>query len=331
MIFMNTIALVCGGYTGEYEISLQSAEQVYENLKDIYNVYKIIIDKQSWYYDNDGKKVDVDKTDFTLTLNNVKIHFDAAFIIVHGSPGENGLLQGYIDMLGIPYNTCGALASAVTFDKVICNAVVKQMGIVNVANNTYVYQDEGKIDADSILSKVKLPVFVKPSQGGSSLGTFKVTDSGDLEEKINKAFEVHGKVIIEEYIKGREFSCGVMTADNKITALPVAEICPKTDFFDWQAKYKGLSDEIVPAPIDTQTTRLIQTTSEKIYKNLNCKGVCRVDYILEEETGKLFFLEINTTPGQSKESIVPKQIRSMGKDVKWLYEIQMEAVLQHKK
>ena len=181
---------------------------------------------------------------------------------------------------------------------------------------------------EDILSKVSLPVFVKPSQGGSSLGTFKVTNREDLLEKIDKAFEVHEKVIIEEYIKGREFSCGVMKIDNKITALPVAEICPKTDFFDWQAKYKGLSNEIVPAPIDKATTQLIQTTTEKIYKNLNCKGVCRIDYILNSDTNELYFLEVNTTPGQSKESIVPKQVRCMGKDVKWLYKTQLEDIIK---
>ena len=325
---MKNIALVCGGYSGEYVISIESAQQVYENLKDEYNIYKIIITKDKWYYEDNKEKINIDKNDFSLTIDGKKILFDAAFIIVHGTPGENGLLQGYFDMLSIPYNTCDALTSAVTFDKIICNAVVKQMGIVKVANNTCVYQNDKPLKEEDILSKVSLPVFVKPSQGGSSLGTFKVTNREDLLEKIDKAFEVHEKVIIEEYIKGREFSCGVMKIDNKITALPVAEICPKTDFFDWQAKYKGLSNEIVPAPIDKATTQLIQTTTEKIYKNLNCKGVCRIDYILNSDTNELYFLEVNTTPGQSKESIVPKQVRCMGKDVKWLYKTQLEDIIK---
>ena len=324
---MKNIALVCGGYSGEYVISVQSAEQVYENLKDNYNVYTIIINKDSWYYDNNGQRTDIDKNDFTLMLNGSKIKFDAVFIIIHGTPGENGLLQGYFDMLNIPYNTCDALTSAVTFDKVTCNSVVRDMNIVAVARNFTVYKSDD-FDTDTVLKHVNLPVFVKPSQGGSSLGTFKVTKREDLQDKIEKAFEVHEKVIVEEYIKGREFSCGVMTIDNKITALPVAEICPKTDFFDWQAKYKGLSDEIVPAPIDKATTELIQSTSEKIYKNLNCKGVCRIDYILNSDTGELFFLEVNTTPGQSKESIVPKQVRYTGKDGKWLYTMQVEQMLK---
>ncbi|MBR1627547.1 MAG: D-alanine--D-alanine ligase [Bacteroidales bacterium] len=322
------IALVCGGYTGEYEISLESADQIYENLKENYNVYKIIITKQDWFFENNGEKISIDRNDFSLTLDSRKIVFDAAFIIVHGTPGENGLLQGYFDMLSIPYNTCSALTSAVTFDKVICNAVVKQSGIVKVADNTFINQDEELPTAEEILNKVSLPVFVKPSQGGSSLATFKVTDKEDLLPKIKEAFTVDNKVIVEEFIKGREFSCGVMTIEGKITALPLAEICPKTDFFDWKAKYKGLSEEKVPAPVDEATTLLIQKTSEKIYKHLHCKGVCRIDYILKEETGELYFLEVNTTPGQSKESIVPKQIRYMGKNVKWLYETQIADMLK---
>ncbi len=324
------VALVCGGYSGEYVISIESAQQVYENLLEQYNVYKIIITKNRWYYQNDTTQIDIDKNDFSLTIDNTKIIFDIAFIIVHGTPGENGLLQGYFDMLDIPYTTCSALTSAITFDKAICNEIVRNFGIIHVASNIALHKQDN-ISIDTILQKISLPVFVKPSQGGSSIATFKVTKQEDLLPSIQKAFEVDNKILIEEYIKGREFSCGVMKIDNKITALPIAEICPKTDFFDWKAKYKGLSNEIVPAPIDDKTTTLIQKTTEKIYKLLDCNGVCRVDYILENDTNKLFFLEINTTPGQSKESIVPKQIRYMGKSTKWLYQTQIESVLKDNK
>jgi len=324
------VALVCGGYSGEYVISIESAQQVYENLLEQYNVYKIVITKNRWYYQNDTTQIDIDKNDFSLTIDNTKIIFDIAFIIVHGTPGENGLLQGYFDMLDIPYTTCSALTSAITFDKAICNEIVRNFGIIHVASNIALHKQDN-ISIDTILQKISLPVFVKPSQGGSSIATFKVTEQEDLLPSIQKAFEVDNKILIEEYIKGREFSCGVMKIDNKITALPIAEICPKTDFFDWKAKYKGLSNEIVPAPIDDKTTTLIQKTTEKIYKLLDCKGVCRIDYILENDTNKLFFLEINTTPGQSKESIVPKQIRYMGKSTKWLYQTQIESVLKDNK
>ncbi len=324
------VALVCGGYSGEYVISIESADQVYENLCEEYNVYKIILVKDRWYYKDAEREIDVDKNDFSLTIDNNKITFDIAFIIVHGTPGENGLLQGYFDMLDLPYTTCNALTSAITFDKAICNEIVRNFGIINVAANVAVRKHD-KVSTEDILKKVSLPVFVKPSQGGSSIATFKVTKKEDLIPSIEKAFEVDNKVLVEQYIKGREFSCGVMKIDNKVTALPIAEICPKTDFFDWKAKYDGLSNEIVPAPIDDTTTSLIQKTTEEIYKLLDCNGVCRIDYILEEETKKLFFLEINTTPGQSKESIVPKQIRYMGKSTKWLYQTQIESVLKERK
>ena len=324
---MKNIALVAGGYTGEYEISIQSAEQVYDNLKNDYNLYTIIINKDEWYYDYNGTKINVDRNDLSLNIDGKTVRFYAAFIIIHGTPGENGLLQGYFDMINMPYNTCNALVSAVTFDKVTCNAVVKQMNVVNVADNVFVYKDDMPLQADEILNRISLPVFVKPSQGGSSLATFKVTREDELLPAVKEALNFHGKVIIEQYIKGREFSCGVMTVEGKVKALPVAEIVPDSDFFDYKAKYNGLSKEIVPAPIDQATTSLIQSTTEKIYKELNCKGVCRIDYILQQDTNRLFFLEVNTTPGQSKESIVPKQIRHMGKDVRWLYKTQLEAIV----
>lgn len=323
---MKTIALVAGGYSGEYDISLQSAEQVEENLKNDYIIYKIIIDRSDWYYLHNGKKISVNRNDFSLTIDNKKIKFDGAFIIIHGTPGENGLLQGYFDMIGLPYNTCDALCSSITFDKATCNAVVRDMHLVNVAKNYTIYAED-KIDIDNILQHISLPMFVKPSQGGSSIGMSKVTKQEDLIPAIETALQVHPKVMLEEFIKGREFSCGVMQVDNKIMALPVTEIVPKTEFFDYQAKYDGASDEIVPALVDKDIYELIQRTTEKIYRALNCKGVCRIDYIYDVDKKELFFLEVNTTPGQSLHSIVPNQVRAMGKDVHWLYFTQMEATL----
>ncbi len=328
---MKTIALVAGGYSGEYDISLQSAQQVEKYLQEDFIIYKIIITRQDWYYEHKGQKISVNRNDFSLVVDEQKICFDAAFIIVHGTPGENGLLQGYFDMIGMPYNTCSALCSAVTFDKMTCNALVRDFQVVNVAKNCVIFFEDyskGIFQEDDIWNKLTLPVFVKPSQGGSSLGTFKVSKKEDLREAIEKAFKVHHKVLIEEFIKGREFSCGVMTIEGQVKALPVTEIIPQTEFFDYKAKYDGFSQEIVPAPIDQQTTHLIQSTTEKLYKLLNCKGVCRIDYILDTEKDKLFFLEINTTPGQSLHSIVPNQVRQMGKDVHWLYKMQMDEVFK---
>lgn len=320
------VALVCGGYSGEYVISLQSAEQIENNLQNDFNLYKIIITKEDWFYEKNGKRFSVDKNDFSLYIDENKIKFDAVFIIVHGTPGENGLLQGYFDMLGIKYNTCDALCSAVTFDKTTCNAVVRELNVVNVAKNVTIYDNE-TIDINNILSKVSLPVFVKPSQGGSSIGMSKVKGKEDLEKAIKQAFEVHGKVLIEEFIEGIELSCGVFMEKGKIIVFPVTEIVPKAEFFDYEAKYNGSTDEIVPARINDNLRNLIQQTTERIYKDLNCKGVCRIDYIYNKEKDKLYFLEVNTTPGQSLNSIVPNQVRAMGKDVHWLYYTQMAEIL----
>ncbi|MCF0210912.1 MAG: D-alanine--D-alanine ligase [Bacteroidales bacterium] len=322
-----TVALVAGGYSGEYIISLQSAAQVEEQLKNDFNLYKIIITKDEWYYESNEGKIQVNRDDFSLNINGEKITFDAAFIIVHGTPGENGLLQGYFDMINLPYNTCDALCSAVTFDKETCNAVVRDFDIVNVAKNQTIYADE-QIDTDKILSRLSLPLFVKPSQGGSSIGMSKVKTKEELLPAIKQALDVHPKVLIEEFIEGREFSCGVFTIDGKISAFPVTEIIPINEFFDYEAKYNGTTAEVVPAKVDERVSTNIQRTTEKLYKLLNCKGVCRIDFIYNEKQDKLFFLEVNTTPGQSLNSIVPNQVRAMGKDVHWLYYTQIAEIIK---
>lgn len=319
------IALVAGGYSGEYEISIRSAGQIAQNIDtNKYNVYTIVIEKKSWYYSIEDKHIEIDKNDFSLTLNEEKINFDGALIIVHGTPGENGLLQGYFDMLNIPYTTCSALVSTITFDKEVCNALVRSFDIVNVAKNTSVFKDE-KLDLDKISSTINFPLFVKPSEGGSSIGMSKVSCKEDLLPAIEKAFEVHHKVLIEEFIEGREFSCGVMQVGEKeIIAFPATEIVSQTEFFDYDAKYNGLSNEITPAQVSNELMLRVQETTKKLYKRLNCSGVCRIDFIYREKDDKLFFLEVNTTPGQSAQSIVPQQVRAMGRDTKWLYQTLLE-------
>lgn len=321
-----TIALVCGGYSGEFVISLQSAEQIENNLKNDFNLYKVILTKEDWYYEKENRRYSINKDDFSLDIEGKKVKFDGVFIIVHGTPGENGLLQGYFDMLGMKYNTCDALCSAVTFDKTTCNAVVRETNIVNVAKNVTIYDSE-EINIDDILSKVSLPVFVKPSQGGSSIGMTKVKEKSELRDAIKRAFEVHSKVLIEEFIPGTELSCGVFMEQGEVMAFPVTEIVPKAEFFDYDAKYDGTTDEIVPARISEELKELVQQTTVRIYKDLNCKGVCRIDYIYNKKLDKLYFLEVNTTPGQSLNSIVPNQVRAMGKDVHWLYYTQMAEIL----
>lgn len=318
------IALMAGGYSGEFEVSVRSAGQIAQDLdKEKYNVYTIVLTRESWYCDLEGEKAEVDKNDFSLTLGGKKIRFDAAYITIHGTPGENGLLQGYLDMMQVPYTTCSSLVSAVTFDKAVCNAVVREKGLVNVSRSVTTKEDN-PLSQEEILKKVSLPVFVKPCQGGSSLGTNKVTKPEELMGAIDKAFKVWHEVMIEEFIKGSEFSCGVMRLNDKVCAFPVTQIVPMTDFFDYDAKYNGLSKELTPAPISEELSDRIRLLTEKIYSALSCSGVCRVDFILDQGKDELYFLEINTTPGQSAQSIVPQQVRAMGKDTKWLYNTVLE-------
>ncbi len=318
------IALVAGGYSGEFEVSVASSQQIKEDIdREKYNVYLIILTRQSWYYEREGVRTEVDKNDFSLCLDGKKVLFDAAYITVHGTPGEDGLLQGYFDMLQIPYTTCSTIVSAITFDKSICNTVVRSFGIVNVANNV-ITRKTAPLSLEEIMQRLRLPVFVKPTSGGSSIGMSKVCKKEDLLAAVEKAFGVWHDVMIEEFIEGRELSCGVMEIDGEIKALPVTEIVSMNEFFDYEAKYKGKSNELTPAPISPELTAEIQYLTEEIYKGLHCSGVCRVDFIHDEKQNKVFFLEINTTPGQSAQSIVPQQVRAMGKDTKWLYNTILE-------
>lgn len=320
------IALMAGGNSGEAEVSLRSALQVEENIdKALYNVYQIVLKGQEWFYERDGIKHNINKDDFSLTLENKKINFDGVFIIIHGTPGENGLLQGYFEMMNIPFCSCSSLVSAITFDKVVCNAVVRELGVVSVAKNVSFYKNNA-MSEDEICQKLTLPLFVKPSEGGSSIGMSKVKQKEELNLAIKTAFDVHQRVIIEEFIKGRELTCGVLETKGEVIAFPITEIISKKEFFDFEAKYQGLSDEVTPAKISEELRNKVQETTKKIYKGLNCKGVCRIDFIFDEDKQELFFLEVNTIPGQSAQSIVPQQVRSMGWTTQILYSKMLEEI-----
>lgn len=317
---------MAGGNSEEAAVSMRSALQVEENIdKSIYNVYKIILKGKDWYYENEGVKTLVDKNDFSLTLGNNKINFDGVFIIIHGTPGENGLLQGYFEMMNIPFCSCSALVSAITFDKVVCNSVVRELGIVNVARNVSFYKDS-PMSEQEIFSRLSLPLFVKPSEGGSSIGMSKIKEKLEMKKALEMAFHEHSRVIIEEFIKGRELTCGVMETKGDIIAFPITEIISKKEFFDYEAKYQGLSDEVTPAQVDDDIRDKVQATAKLIYKGLNCKGVCRIDFIYDTDKGELFFLEVNTIPGQSAQSIVPQQVRTMGWSTKDLYSKMLEEI-----
>lgn len=313
------IALVTGGFSGEAVISYKSAITIDNNLdREKFNVYKIDINPKGWFYEMiDGRKLEVDKNDFSLQLDGNKINFDAVFIGIHGTPGEDGKLQGYFDTLKIPYGSCDAATSAITFNKRYTVAVAA-MGGIHVAKSVHLFKHLPLTTAQ-ILEQVKLPVFVKPNNGGSSIGMSKVNKAVDLDSAIAKAFQEDDQVLIEEMIFGRELSVGAFKSNAEIIVLPITEIKSNKDFFDYEAKYGGASTEVTPADIDEETAGKIRKAVKKIYSIFNCRGVVRIDFILSDEINEPFMLEINTIPGQSEASLVPQQVKVMGWSLKEFY------------
>ena len=312
-----TIALVCGGYSKESVISIMGAESIEKHIPaDQYRVFKIIIEPNRWYYKApDGSTEDIDKNNFSLAGS---VHFDLAFINIHGKPGENGMLQGYFDMLHIPYTTCDACTSAVTFHKDFCKSILAQYGI-RVPQSVRILRHEN-YDISRIAEKIGFPCFVKPNSEGSSIGISKVQQKNGLRDAIENAFIEDNEVLVERFVKGKEYSCGLMRFKGSIVVFPLAASVPKNEFFDYEAKYKGASEEIVPAPVPEKLAKEISSISSRIYQILNCKGVVRCDFIVEDGTEEAYFLEVNTTPGQSPESIVPKQVRHMGWSLEEFYQ-----------
>lgn len=324
------IALVTGGFSGEAVISYKSAVTIDNNLdRNFFNVYKIDINPQGWFYENaDGTKIEIDKNDFSIALNGDKIKFDAVFIGMHGTPGEDGKLQGYFDTLKIPYTGCDAATSALTFNKRYAVAVAAMAGI-NVAKSVWLIKNNFS-SPDEITATLKFPVFVKPNNGGSSLGMSKVNNPSDeLGIAIEKAFKEDDQVLVEEMITGREFTVGVFKTNDNIIVLPLTEVKAHADkaFFDFEAKYQGKSDEKTPADVDEVVADKIRDAARKIYEVFNCRGVIRIDFIYNEEAGKPFMLEINSIPGQSEASIVPEQVRVMGWSLKEFYTKLVQEVL----
>ncbi len=318
---MKTIALVTGGFTGESVISLKSAGVIEQNLDaGKFEVYKIIINRDSWFYkDETGLKHDINRNNFTLNLNGKLIKFDCVFIGLHGSPGEDGKLQGYFDMLNIPYTTCDALTSAITMNKGYTKAIVAGIENLNIARSQQLFSNN-QANESLIKNNLHLPYFVKPNNGGSSIGMTKVKTAAELPEALNRAFKEDTQVLVEEFVKGREFTIGVYKGKDGITVLPATEIISSKEFFDYEAKYTtGVSEEITPGRMTDEEKNRVQAIVVAIYKKLNCRGVVRIDYFLEEETGKFYFIEINTVPGQSENSIIPQQVRSLGKSMKDFY------------
>ncbi|MBE7173090.1 MAG: D-alanine--D-alanine ligase [Williamsia sp.] len=325
------IAFLTGGYSGEAVISYNSAVTIENNLDhDRYEVYKIDITPEGWYYRSPaGEPIEIDKNDFSLTVDGQKIRFDAVLIGIHGTPGEDGKLQGYFDMLGLPYTSCDAATSALTFNKRYTVAVAAFAGI-SVAKSLHLFKHQ-PVPAAEIRAQLQLPVFVKPNNGGSSIGMSKVSAAEDLEAALEKAFREDDQVLVEEFISGREVTVGVFRNKGTITLLPFTEIVSKKEFFDYEAKYTaGMSEEITPAPIDSFMQEKIAAAAEKVYRVFNCSGIVRIDFIFNAEKGEPYMLEINTVPGQSEASIVPQQVRAKGWTLTDFYTALVEEALSHK-
>jgi D-alanine-D-alanine ligase len=320
------IALITGGYSNEAIVSYKSARTIENNVdKDKYDLYKIDIHPAGWFYLNGEEKVPVDKNDFSITLNGNKITFDAVLVGLHGTPGEDGKLQGYFDLLNIPYTSCDAATSALTMNKRYTVAVAA-FGGINVAKSLHLFRDF-PTPAAEILAQLSLPLFVKPNSGGSSIGMSRVDKAEELAPALEKAFKEDSQVLVEEFISGREFTVGVYRKNGTVTVLPITEIKALNHFFDFEAKYEGKSVETTPAEIAPEMKSKIENTVKNIYEVFNCRGVVRVDIIFNEEKNVPYMLEINTVPGQSDASVIPQQVRASGGNLKDFYgEIIQEAL-----
>ena len=313
------IALLAGGDSSEREIALNSAHQISEALdREKYDVKVIDLHHRSWAYTENGKRYEMDKNDFSLTVEGVRYEFDYALIIIHGTPGEDGKLQGYLDMMGIPYSSCSQVSSTITFDKVSTKRAVAQRGI-NLAKEIFLHKGE-TFDAEAIVAELGLPLFVKPNASGSSFGVTRVTEKEQIAKAVELAFTESEEVLIEECITGREFGCGVLITKEEELVLPITEIVSKNAFFDYEAKYTaGMSDEITPAPISEEWAKMLAHDAVEAYKACRCRGIVCIDFIITEE-GKAYLIEVNAIPGMSSGSIVPKQARTAGISLGELYD-----------
>ena len=308
---MKTIAIIAGGDSSECGVSLKSADGIFSFIENAdYQKFIVTIIGKEWNVNlPDKTQIPIDKNDFSFLLDGKKVNFDFAYITIHGTPGENGILQGYFELLQIPYSCCGVLAAALTFDKYFCNNFLKNFDI-NVAESVLI-RANNKVEYAKIIEKLGLPLFVKPSNGGSSFGVTKMKKADELQPAIDKAFAEASEVIIESFVEGTEFTCGIYKTREKNVVFPVFEIESDNEFFDYDAKYNGKSREFPAKSISAEVQKEIQQITSKIYDLLNAKGIIRIDYIVEK-SGKIVFLEVNTTPGMTAQSFIPQQIRAAG-------------------
>ena len=306
-----TIAIVAGGDSSEYIVSLRSAQGIYSFIdKEKYNLYIVMMKGLDWHVQlPDETTCPIDRNDFSFQLNGEKITFDFAYITIHGTPGENGRLQGYFDMMGIPYSCCGVLAAALTFNKFVCNQYLRGFG-VRIAEALSLRQGQTVSDND-VIEKIGLPCFIKPSLGGSSFGVTKVKTREQIQPAIAKAFEEGEEVVIEAFMDGTEITCGCYKTKEKSVVFPITEVVTHNEYFDYDAKYNGQVDEITPARIPNELRDRVQMLTSAIYDILGAQGIIRIDYIITEGD-KINLLEVNTTPGMTPTSFIPQQVRAAG-------------------
>ncbi|GAA0725553.1 D-alanine--D-alanine ligase [Aquimarina litoralis] len=317
-----------GGYSSEFDISIKSGNVVYKHLnRDLYEPYKIHITKDSWYYvDDNDQKTTIDRNDFSLNLNGTKIIFDAAFNIVHGTPGEDGLLQAYFELIGIPQTACDFYQAALTFNKRDCISTLQPYGIPTAKN--YFLNKGDKISTSEIIDTVGLPCFVKANKAGSSYGVSKVNTEEELLPAIDVAYKEDDEIIIESFLSGTEVSVGVITYQGKDVVLPITEIVSENDFFDYEAKYLGKSQEITPARLSKEDEEKVKNLALKIYQILKMSGFSRSEYIFHN--GEPHFIEMNTNPGFSEASILPQQSIAAGISIQDLLTNTIEEAITRK-
>jgi len=308
---MKKIGIICGGYSSEYEISIKSATTILNNFPKEYSPYLIILSRKNWTLKIGDSTFDFDPWTFSYATEKGIIKLDAALIYIHGTPGENGKIQALLDIIHIPYINSNALSSELSFDKWFCNQFLNNFGI-NVAKSIHLTCNQ-KIEKERIINELGLPCFVKPSDSGSSFGISKVSDEESLLPALEKAFKEGNTVVIESFLKGTEVTCGVYSTKNGIHTLPITEIVSENDFFDYDAKYNGKSDEIIPARISGMEAKLVEETAVKCYQLLQLKSIARIDFMLVE--GTPFVIEVNTTPGFSEASIVPRMLKYKGESI----------------
>ncbi len=311
------IAIVCGGDSSEHDVSLRSAQGLYSFFdKERYNVYIVDIKGQDWHVELPGGiTARIDRNDFSFVEDGKAKWFDYAYITIHGTPGENGILQGYFDLIGIPYSTSGVLVEAMTFDKFVLNQYLRGYGVA-VADSLLIRQGyEQLVSDDEIEQRIGMPCFVKPAADGSSFGVSKVKNKDQLAPAIRKAMLESDEIMVEQFLEGTEISIGVYKTKEKTVVLPATEVVTQNEFFDYDAKYNGQVQEITPARLSEDVTRRVREITSHIYDILHCNGIIRIDYIISKE-GKIFMLEVNTTPGMTPTSFIPQQVRAAGLEMK---------------